>query len=125
MKMIFVGNFSVGNRSVDLFADPNSRDGHFNLNSDKPKPARIEVGIDKGWDRVTHVLLHEVFELVMTDAGHRYAPVPDYGMDNGGYYFHFDHTQFSHLTAKAGEFLSLALPALAKIYDKVDKKRKK
>lgn len=124
MKQIFVGNFSAGNRSVDLFAVTDSKDGFFSLNSGKAKPAYIEVGIDNSWDRVTHVLLHEIFELVMTDASHRYAPVPDHGTDNGGYLFNFDHTQYSHLTAKAGEFLSEALAALVKVYNKNHKRKK-
>lgn len=123
-QKVFVGNYSIGNRTVDLVAVLDTVNGSFVMTSHEHKIALIEVGLlSKSWREVFDVLLHETTELAMTDAGLRYVPAPDYAYENGSYSFHMTHTQFSDIAAKVSEFLTPALPELFKVFDNNKRKQ--
>jgi hypothetical protein len=117
-QKVYVGNYSISNRTIDLFAILDSFDGSFALQENGVKTATIEVGFkNKNWRQVFEVVLHEATEFAMSDVGLRFQPAPDFAYENGSYTFHMDHTQFSNICAKVSEFLTLALPDLFKVFD--------
>lgn len=113
-----LGIFDAGIRNVELFVRPGV-DAEFSLQPREGKQAKITIGIEEKWWGVVANLTHEIVELQFTDMGLRYMPAPDVARDNGAYLFSMNHTQFSEATARAGLFLSKALPVLEKYYKKV------
>ncbi len=118
MKQKIIGVYPMGLAQVELVLREGNG-GEFYTFPEKGKVARIKVGADqKQWRDVVGVLLHEAFEFTAMQLALRYAPAPDLSRDNGNYLFVMTHTQFSDVSARAGEFISCCLPDLARAWDK-------
>lgn len=122
---IRVGIFALGHQNVELFALTKEAGGYFYCRPDDTSLARIKVGIDtKYWDQVLSVLVHEAFEMEMSRIRARYQ-VSGVSGDSASYTFLFNHTEFCDLCESVGMFLSGALPALSKVYNKHYKTKEK
>lgn len=87
---------------------------------------RIQIGLDHPhWEFVLGVLLHEALETATLQTGTRWTPSPDYANSSASYLFAMNHEQFADVVARAGQFLSGAIPALKKVYDQLEKERKR
>lgn len=81
------------------------------------KIPRIKIGADQGkWDDVIAVLLHEVQELIIFRLRGRYSPSDGISIDHAAYLFILTHPEFSELCKRTAEFISDALPDLAKAW---------
>lgn len=115
-----VGNYELGHQSVQLvLRDGNG--GEFYTVPEVGSTPRIKVGADGKWFRVVEILHHEAMELAMTMVGVRFCPAPDNGMDNGGYLFVMNHTQFAEASARTAQFMAACLPDLARAYRRFKK----
>jgi hypothetical protein len=116
---VFVGQYDLGTRRINLFINRTDGNGCFTL---RPKGgvSEIEVGIDQrnGWPAAMSVLLHEAFELSYVDVGARFNPSPDYAEDHAAYLFSMDHTKFGEATARVAWFLTDAIPDFASAWRK-------
>jgi hypothetical protein len=116
-----IGVYPLGLHSVELWVDPNSSDGRFDLwpNREVGHLPRIQVGLArKEWHETVAVLMHEALEFASVQNGARFLPSPDYADSSGGYLFSMDHEQFADLVARAAEFITPALPELSKAWKK-------
>jgi hypothetical protein len=118
-NQIFVGTYTLGHEEVDLYALPNEGGGYFYFIPEEGKRARIKVGMRlKRWPQVVEVLMHEAVEFSLTREGHRFEASKKFNSDAAWYTFMFTHDQFGHVMACAADFITPALPALAKVYKK-------
>lgn len=118
----FLGTFDAGLHYVDLYAREGV-DAEFRFQPGVGKKLRIVIGVNDSWWTVLGCLMHEITEATYVDMGLRYVPGPDISKDNGAYAFFMSHTQFSEATARAGLFLSKAIPALEEHWKKINKEK--
>lgn len=112
----FIGTFPLGHENVELYAMTDQRGGCFHTRPDAKSPARIKVGIAMNhWDHCVSVLLHEAFEMAMTRARSRYEQ-DGYVGDSASYLFSFDHSKFCQVCEDVAQFITPALPELAKAW---------
>jgi hypothetical protein len=126
-ELIHVGMFPLGAISVSLWANPLVVGGQFctdgrprNVRQDPRagEPPAIVVGLrEQDFDDVVSTLLHEVFELQCTLAGHRLDRAPNYGGSSDAYVFLLRHPDLSECMGCVGMFVSRALPLLRKAYN--------
>lgn len=115
----FLGSFDAGLRYVDLYSRE-GMDAEFRFQPEVGKNARITVGVNDNWWTVLACLTHEIVEATAVDMGLRYTPAPDISKDNGAYAFFMTHTQFSEVIARAGLYLTRAIPALEKHWKRIN-----
>lgn len=114
MKQKIIGIYDLGFEQAQLVLREDIG-GEFYCIPEKGSIARIKIGADQQhWDQVMAVLLHETFELLVMRAAGRWSPCSHLSRDHAAYLFSFNHTQFSDICAKQGEFLAAALPDLAR-----------
>lgn len=125
IKRKHIGCYELGPAQVDLYFTA-GYGGSFLSKPAIGKLAEIQVGFGGGvWGTVVSVLMHEAMEFSMMQTGCRFSPNPDYGNENAGYTFHMNHTQFSEVGARTGEFMAACLPGLAKEHNKWVRKAKR
>ena len=116
-----IGIFDFGYNRVEVFVDTAKRGGEFyGLPKDGGFP-KIIVGIDyspEEWSQCVSVLMHEVFESLMSSMGMRFQPAPGMSWGSDRYIFNFDHHQFSELVTSAADGLVDVMPKLAKEFNK-------
>ena len=118
MKQVVVGVYGLGADQVELVLREDTG-GEFYVQPEKGKIPRIKVGADhEEWGRIVAVLLHEAFELALHRSQCRFLGSDDMGRDHSEYLFVMRHYQFSDACAKAGYFLSDALPDLSGAWKK-------
>jgi hypothetical protein len=120
-KAIFVGIFGMSGAWVALYALPGERGGSFDtapLTHLKQKMVpKITVGIgDREWWMVVETLLHEAAELALVMDGLRWQTADGLSRDHASYLFVLDHCQFCRMCARTADFITAALPELAKAY---------
>ena len=119
-KPITIGTFRLGSVRVSLDADPMLEGGEFNL-----MEARITVGFSQNsWSEVVGILLHEALEFNLMLRGCKYRSIPIVNYDTADTTFLMDHSRFGRSCSDVGTFLSNALPALAKEFDKNQRRSK-
>jgi hypothetical protein len=119
-KKKYIGSFDAGTRNVEVYACAED-EAHFHMQPSTKKQATIMVGINPAWPIVMGNFLHEILEFTYADMGLRFVPAPDVSRDNGNYFFSMYHTPFSEAAARAGLFLSEAVPSLQQYWKKVHK----
>lgn len=114
-----LGVFEFGYNRIEVFVDAARCGGEFyGLPKGSGFP-RIVVGIDyqpHEWPQCVSVLMHEVFESLMSSMGMRFQPAPGMSWGSDRYIFHFDHNQFSELVTSAADGLVAVMPKLAKAF---------
>ena len=116
MKQKIVGVYSLGYESVQLVARDGTG-GDYYTQPEKGHIARIKVGMDySAWDCVVNALLHEAMEFSIDRHHCRFRATNDISYDLSNYLFVFNHPQFSDIVAKVAEFVTPALPDLARVY---------
>lgn len=121
-----VGQYMLGYRNVDLYANPDSCCGSFTL-SPNIGPSAMEVGtdLDHFWE-VLNILLHEAMEMALCEVSARYRPNPCFADSaSDTYRFMFDHNQFTEASYRAAYFIAKSQYSLAKIHRKHVTARKK
>lgn len=113
-----VGQYMLGYRNVDLWADPGCIGGHFKL-APMEGVAEVEVGTKYDhWSEVLNVLFHECMEFALCEVGARFKLEPSFMSGHDGYRFIFTHDQFTEATSRASYFICKSQTALAKIHRK-------
>ena len=117
MKEVFVGTYYLGCiTQVNLYLRPDTG-GNFHCTPDKGELAYIKIGADDGgWHRMVEVLVHESMELSYVLQGCRYGADNSIANDSGAWLFVADHVKFGECCAMTGDFLAVALPAMAKAW---------
>jgi hypothetical protein len=109
-SLFHVGTYQLGYRYVDLYLEPDSLGGSFQLNSGDPakqRHATMTLGADHDcMSDLMEVAAHETFEAACQELGCRFKPCTVYVANASDvYYFHLDHNQMSEITARVGNFL--------------------
>jgi len=116
-----IGLYELGSRNVRLLTRSGTG-GEFTT-AGEAGLGEICVGLDyETWREVFITLLHEVIEYAYMDMGVRFRPDQDYSNAADGYWFFCNHPQFDEVVARAGMFLSQAVPDLVHTYKKRGKK---
>jgi hypothetical protein len=114
MKQKIVGTYLIGSEQCQLVLREGDGGEFYNTPEIGHIP-RIKIGADyRNWRDVITVLIHETFEFCMNRIKSRYECTEDFGRSQGGYMFMFDHNQFCDIAARSSEFITAALPELAK-----------
>jgi hypothetical protein len=123
MKQKIIGFFPLGPDEVQLVLREGNG-GEFYIAPEPGHVPRIKVGADQPtWDRIVMVLLHEALELALFKAHVRFDQSHDYAQDSAAYIFVMDHTQYAEAVARCATFITPALPALSKEWNKWRKKK--
>lgn len=114
-----VGQYMLGYRNVDLWANPESTGGNFVLLPTEGV-STMEVGTKLDyWHEILNILAHEAFEFSLGEVNARYRPNPCFAdCASDTYRFMFDHNQFTEAVYRASYFICKSQPALAKIHRK-------
>jgi hypothetical protein len=124
MKQKILGCYKIGWEQVQIVCREGFG-GEFYLIPENGSVPRIKIGMDYSeWGHVLSVLLHEVQEFVLTRISCRYENSNDYGNENSGYIFFFDHTKFTDMCARTAEFLVNCTPDLADVWNEWKKNKK-
>jgi len=116
-----LGEFELGLRRVKLIATQESGGSLTCL--PKAGSAEIRVGIKtENWHECFSILLHEAIEFVCIEMGFRFYPNLDMSRDSNRLYFFFQHSDFSEIIARAGEFVASASKPLKKFWRKENDK---
>lgn len=122
MKQIVVGNYYMGDESVQLVLRDGSG-GEVYLTPEKAnKIARMKIGADyNNWWRVVSVLLHEAMELAFIKVNCRYDSNNNLAKTHDSYLFVANHSDFTEICARAAELTATCLPDLATAWKKFKK----
>lgn len=121
-----IGRYDFGIRAVDVYVREGTG-GSFVLGDYKERGiAEMVIGLDDTeWSDCVAILLHEAFEMAMTDMCCRWCPSPGYSGDHGAYLFTMKHEQFSEVAARCSVMVSGCLPALEAAYKKHKSRKQK
>lgn len=126
---VLVGTYMLGSIAVDLFAVFKPGGGSFYTCPEAPskrQPPRIKVSVaDEDWRECLSILMHEALEFAYAIDNLRFVSCGDRANDAANYVFAFTHAQFSQACACATSFLTPAIPALAAVWARQHKKKKK
>jgi hypothetical protein len=117
MKQKVIGNFCLGCYSVEVVL----REGwgaEYYTCPETAKPPRIKVGAAGHWNSVVSRLLHEALELSMDTHKLKFRRTQDLSDATDCVDFFMSHQQFSMVCSDVGTFISEALPALSKEWNK-------
>lgn len=118
MKQVIVGTYEMGYEQVELVIREDTG-GEFYVIPEKGSVPRIKIGADYSeWKDVVTTLLHEAFELVFDRLNCRYSPSNEITRDHSAYMFTFPHLVFSEACARVADFVTDALPDLAREWEK-------
>lgn len=124
MKKKAIGVYECGYEQIELVLREGTG-GEFYYIPENGALPRIKVGADYGkWSEVVAVLLHEVFEFCMDRARCRFDPSSDVGHDHSAYLFVMNHPIFHDCCERSSEFMTSALPDLAKEWNRWKGKKK-
>lgn len=120
-----VGQYMLGYRNVDLYADSECTGGFFKL-APMEGVANIQVGTKYDhWHELLNVLLHETMEFALCEVGCRFKLEPSFIDGHDGYKFMFTHDQFTEATSRAAYFVCKSQNALARVHRKHEAARRK
>ena len=121
-KQKVVGSYFCGFESVELVL----REGYGGevFFTEKGSIARMALGGEQDWEDCFVSLLHETFELLFDRIKCRFNPCNDMSRSTDSYLFVANHSAFSDVCAKAGEFINTCLPDLKKAHKDWNKKGK-
>ncbi len=118
MKQKIVGTYKIGGEYCELVLRDGDGGEFYSLPEHGHVP-RIKVGADyQDWDRIVSVLLHETMEFSLARIKCRFYPEDDFGGDTHAYIFIMSHPDFSDACARTAEFMTCALPDLARAWKK-------
>ena len=124
-KQEVVGVVDIGYEQCQLVAREGTG-GEFYFIPEKGIVPRIKIGIQyNNFDEVITCLLHEALEFSLYRIHGRFAPSEDLAKNHASYQFCFDHNQFTEARAATAEFITVAMPELAKIYNQWKNEQKK
>jgi hypothetical protein len=124
LKRVFVGTFELGYARIKLYLRPGTGADFDYLTPDGGLPA-IQIGADAThWRRIVGALIHETQEISMQDMGLSFQPCPSLSDGSANYTFVMNHEQFNECCCRSGDFVSSALPALLKAWEKWNKVKK-
>jgi len=125
MKQQLVGTYYCGCEQIDVYLR-SGEGGEFYFTPENRHIPRIKIGADyKGWDRVVAVAMHEIVEFCLVRSGLRYEKSCEASMEHNGYYFSFNHNEYSEVIYRAAEMMSVLLPDLAVAWKSFRKPKKK
>jgi hypothetical protein len=106
MNNFLIGTYQLGWRFCDVFAMPTETGGSFYWMPEGHERARIWVGFDYQDETPWVILCHEALEALIEDQGCRFRPTSSFVRNASDVYqFHFDHNQFTDISAKLGCFI--------------------
>lgn len=119
-----IGVYRLGWRFIELWVDPTWLGGRV-ITGPAPESTitRMIIGLNDHWKGVVGVLTHESVEIAAWDMGTQYRKSGEYSETTNGYYFMFDHQQFTEIADRAGYFMAQVLPDLSTAYRKLTKKK--
>lgn len=118
MKQVIVGTYEIGYDQVEIVLRDGDG-GEFYLIPEKGRVPRINIGADHtDWRDVVAVLLHEAFEFALERLRCRYIRTDLVVNDHNGYLFIVDHITFSESCQRVAELISVALPDLAREWER-------
>lgn len=116
-----IGTYELGFRQIHLYVDQKSTSGSVGLRS-----CKMVIGTeDTDWWRVVALLLHEAIEAAAIDLHCRFNDTSDGYSSDDSVVFHMTHPQYSQVIAQAAEFLTSALPDLAREYNAAQRSNRK
>jgi hypothetical protein len=117
MEQVVVGTYEFGfERAVLVLREGKAANAEFV--PDSGGPVRILIGADeKQWRDIVESLVHEVQEIIMTKMECSWAPGYYIGNDSSRCKFTMSHMQFQEMCCRTAEFITPALPALAKAWE--------
>lgn len=117
MKQVIVGVYEAGYDQIELVLREGTG-GEFYIIPEKGGIPRIKIGADcKEWIEVVDTLLHEIYEHVFDRLRCRYEISNQVTTDHSAYLFSFSHNQFCEACCRVSEFITNALPDLAKAWE--------
>lgn len=109
-----IGVFPLGSFNVRLYWMESSG-GDFTFRTDKVSTPEIRIGFDYDeWYDLLRVILHELLEFEIAHMGLRYSQSVDWGCDQSGYIFLFNHPQLSEVCGRIAFFMAQAIPEIQK-----------
>ena len=116
---VVIGTYEIGYEQCQLVIREGTG-GEFFWIPEKGCIPRIAIGVDyDNWNEVVAILLHECLEFCKDRAGCRYNPTNTVSpREHGAYMFVMSHATFQDCCAKTAEFITPALPALARAWKK-------
>lgn len=118
-----LGTYRLGYRLVDVFTDPRSYSGSFDMLPGKNRHGRLLVGLAGTLEDAWSVLTHEAIEALLTDMALRFVPAPQFSASADGYVFHFDHKALSELAPRLGIFQCRAAGDLRRAWERAQKRK--
>lgn len=127
-SLIFIGRYRLGWRTVEVFGDPHKSGGQFEYFPDVSLPdgkhddetvSRMTIGFlhNDDWWEVFNVILHETWEMAAADHNVRYKRTDLFmSWASDAFVFHFNHNEFTEITAQSAHFLSFALDDIKKAW---------
>ena len=116
-----LGTYALGDDWIRVCYDVQRSDGIFYV-----RDKRMVVGLCHDlWRDVLDVLLHETLEYCLTRLNLAYEPMDQWTQSTSSRSFIMDHNQFTEACAMSAPFLTFVQPALATVYNKAQKRRKK
>jgi len=117
-KDIFVGTYELCFEHIRLYLQSGSGANTDLLPSDKGVSI-VKIGADvEKWSRVLSALIHEAQEISMTRLGYSYYPAQSMSNSTANFRFMMDHEQFDECCHRTADFLTPALPDLARAWKK-------
>jgi len=117
-RELFVGTYELCFEHVRLYLQPGTGANTDLLPPDKGV-ATVKIGADaEKWSRVVSALLHEAMEIPITRLGYSYCTTQSMNSSTANLRFMMEHEQFDECCHRAADFLTPALPDLAKAWKK-------
>lgn len=104
MKDKLVGIYRLGTHNVKLILTEGNG-GHFDLTPKNHSMAKISIGVDEKLEYAVYTLMHEAFEIALTQSRLRYDRSDDTTWDGSRYFFIFNHQDLSHVAIIVGAFI--------------------
>jgi hypothetical protein len=118
MKRVYVGTYKFGFERATLYL----REGvaaNVQFLPEEGGAVRILIGADERlWQDIVESLIHEVMELTLTKMECSWQPSYFIGNDSAKYKFIATHVQFQEACCRTAEYITPALPVLAKAWKK-------
>ena len=129
MKSVKVGRYVLGGCAVEVwFAEQD----YFSAHNDWTKTGYGRINLARetgeGWAGVVQGLTHEAFEFSLHSTGCAYQRTKFtrlFEHSSQNYRFMFTHEEFQTMAKEVGDFLCYALPDVATVWNKWNKRRGK
>ena len=118
-RRFLVGIYLMGWERVDVYVDYDLTGGWIGMEPQEQTHGLIYIGFNSDnftWETAVDIFLHETAEYLHVRLRTRFQRSEAAANSHGGYFFFFDHEQFSELCARQGQIVAAALPDLSRRY---------